>query len=104
MLLPGEAVDFWRVEQVEPPRLLRLRAEMRIPGKAWLQFTASPEGSGTRLIQTALFAPTGLSGLLYWYAMYPAHKFIFGDMVSGIARLARTAPVARSHDQRPVVA
>lgn len=92
-LLPGEAVDFWRVEQVERPRLLRLRAEMRVPGKAWLQFTATPEGSGTRLVQTALFAPRGLTGLLYWYAMYPAHKFIFGDMVAGVARLARSAPL-----------
>lgn len=104
VLLPGEAVDFWRVEQVERPRLLRLRAEMRIPGKAWLQFTAMPEGSGTRLIQTALFAPTGLSGLLYWYAMYPAHKFIFGDMVSGIARLARAEPVDAPVDASPVTA
>lgn len=91
-LLPGEAVDFWRVEIVEPPRVLRLRAEMRVPGKAWLQFTAVPEGSGTRLIQSALFAPRGLFGLLYWYAMYPAHLFIFGDMVRAIARLALTQP------------
>ncbi len=89
----GEAVDFWRVETVERPRLLRLRAEMRIPGKAWLQFTAVPEGSGTRLIQTALFAPRGLFGLLYWYAMYPAHLFIFGDMARALAALAREEPV-----------
>jgi hypothetical protein len=87
-LLPGEAVDFWRVEMIEPPRLLRLRAEMRVPGKAWLQFTAVNEGQGTRLLQTALFAPRGLFGLLYWYAMYPAHLFIFGDMVRAIAKLA----------------
>ncbi len=91
-LLPGEAVDFWRVEIVEPPRLLRLRAEMRVPGKAWLQFTAVPEGEGTRLLQTALFAPRGLFGLLYWYAMYPAHLFIFGDMVRAIAKLAQLEP------------
>ncbi len=89
----GEAVDFWRVETVERPRLLRLRAEMRIPGKAWLQFTAVPEGTGTRLIQTALFAPRGLFGLLYWYAMYPAHLFIFGDMARAIAALARQEPL-----------
>ncbi|HMS02787.1 MAG TPA: SDR family oxidoreductase [Gemmatimonadaceae bacterium] len=91
-LLPGEVVDFWRVELIEPPRLLRLRAEMRVPGKAWLQFTAVPEGQGTRLLQTALFAPRGLLGLLYWYAMYPAHLFIFGDMVRAIARLAQQEP------------
>ncbi|MBP6771347.1 MAG: SDR family oxidoreductase [Gemmatimonadaceae bacterium] len=89
----GEAVDFWRVEMVERPRLLRLRAEMKVPGKAWLQFTAVPEGNGTRLIQTALFAPRGLLGLLYWYAMFPAHLFIFGDMVRAVATLARTEPL-----------
>jgi hypothetical protein len=88
-LYVGEAVDFWRVDMIERPRLLRLRAEMRVPGKAWLQFTAVPEGQGTRLIQTALFAPRGLWGLLYWYAMYPAHLFIFGDMAAGVAKLAR---------------
>ena len=89
----GEALDFWRVEMVERPRLLRLRAEMRVPGQAWLQFSAVPEGNGTRLIQTALFAPRGLFGLLYWYAMYPAHLFIFGDMAKAVARLALTEPV-----------
>jgi uncharacterized protein YbjT (DUF2867 family)/uncharacterized protein YndB with AHSA1/START domain len=94
VLLEGEAVDFWRVEAVERPRLLRLRAEMKMPGKAWLEFMAVPEGSGTRLVQTALFAPRGLSGLLYWYAMYPAHRFIFGDMVNAVARLARSEPAA----------
>ncbi len=89
----GEAVDFWRVEMVERPRLLRLRAEMKVPGHAWLQFTAVPEGTGTRLIQTALFAPRGLFGLLYWYAMFPAHLFIFGDMAKAVARLALKEPV-----------
>lgn len=89
----GEAVDFWRVEMVERPRLLRLRAEMRVPGEAWLQFSAVPEGKGTRLMQTAIFAPRGLLGLLYWYAMYPAHLFIFGDMAKAVAQLARTEPV-----------
>jgi uncharacterized protein YbjT (DUF2867 family) len=87
-LLPGDALDFWRVERIEPARLLRLRAEMKVPGKAWLQFTAVPEGEGTRLIQTALYAPRGLLGLLYWWAMIPAHAFIFTDMVRAIARLA----------------
>jgi hypothetical protein len=89
----GEAVDFWRVEVVERPRLLRLRAEMKVPGNAWLQFLAVPEGSGTRLIQSALFAPRGLLGLLYWYAMYPAHLFIFGDMARKVAALARSEPL-----------
>jgi uncharacterized protein YndB with AHSA1/START domain len=94
VLLVGEAVDFWRVETVDRPRLLRLRAEMKMPGKAWLEFMAIPEGDGTRLVQTALFAPTGLSGLLYWYAMYPAHLFIFDDMVKAVARLARSEPAS----------
>jgi hypothetical protein len=94
VLRVGDAVDFWRVEIVERPRVLRLRAEMRMPGQAWLEFMAIPEGSGTRLVQTALFAPHGLSGLLYWYAMYPAHLFIFGDMVKAVARLACREPEA----------
>ncbi|MES2522067.1 MAG: SDR family oxidoreductase [Gemmatimonadota bacterium] len=92
-LYVGDAVDFWRVEMLERPRLLRLRAEMRVPGHAWLQFTTVPEGTGTRLIQTALFAPRGLTGLLYWYAMFPAHVFIFTDMVKAVARLAREEPL-----------
>ena len=83
-LLPGEALDFWRVEAVEPPRLLRLRAEMKVPGKAWLQWEVIPEGVGTRLVQTALFAPTGLFGMLYWYALYPMHGFIFSDLLHAI--------------------
>jgi uncharacterized protein YbjT (DUF2867 family) len=103
-LYPGDAVDFWRVEAIERPRLLRLRAEMRMPGMAWLQFTAVPEGTGTRLVQSAIFAPRGLSGLLYWYAMYPAHLLIFGDMVKAIAKLARNdariAAHAEAHDAR----
>lgn len=99
-LNPGDAVDFWRVEEVDRPRLLRLRAEMRIPGKAWLQFTALPEGTGTRLVQTALFAPRGLTGLLYWYAMYPAHLLIFGDMVRAIAALAMREEIGAAMQDR----
>jgi uncharacterized protein YbjT (DUF2867 family) len=85
-LLPGEALDFWRVEVVEPPHLLRLRAEMKVPGHAWLQWETVPEGSGTRLVQTALFAPTGLWGMLYWYSLYPVHKVIFSDLINAVAR------------------
>lgn len=84
-LLPGEALDFWRVEDVIEPRLLRLRAEMKVPGRAWLQFEAIPENGGARLVQTALFEPRGLAGILYWYSLYPAHKIIFGKMVRVIA-------------------
>lgn len=87
-LLPGEALDFWRVEEVAAPHLLRLRAEMKVPGRAWLQWEAIPEGDGTRLVQTALFDPMGLIGVLYWYLLYPIHGYIFSDMVRAIAREA----------------
>ncbi len=85
----GDAVDFWRVEAVEPDRLVRLRAEMKVPGEAWLQFESLPSPDGrTKLVQTAFFAPKGLFGLLYWYVLYPIHGLIFGAM---IARLAESA-------------
>jgi uncharacterized protein YbjT (DUF2867 family) len=85
----GDAIDFWRVEAVEPDRMLRLRAEMKVPGKAWLQFEALPlPAKQTRLVQTAFFDPKGLSGLLYWYLLYPIHGYIFGGMVKKIAEQA----------------
>jgi uncharacterized protein YndB with AHSA1/START domain len=88
----GDAVDFWRVEAVEPGRLLRLRAEMKVPGRAWLEFRAEPRGSGESVLsQTAFFAPRGLSGLLYWYALYPIHALIFSGMIRRIARRASAA-------------
>ncbi len=85
----GDALDFWRVESVEPDRLVRLRAEMKVPGRAWLQFQARPlpEG-GTLLSQTAFFAPKGLSGLLYWYLLYPLHSLIFSGMIRKVAEQA----------------
>ncbi len=86
---PGDAVDFWRAEAVEPPRLLRLRAEMRVPGRAWLQFEARPGDDGrVQLVQTAYFAPRGLAGLAYWYALYPIHRVIFGGLVRRVAERA----------------
>ena len=87
-LLPGDTVDCWRTEAVEPGRLLRLAAEMKLPGRAWLQFELTPENSGTSIRQTALFDPLGLAGLLYWYAFYPAHRLVFAGMLRGIARAA----------------
>jgi hypothetical protein len=90
-LLPGEAVDFWRVEKVEPGELLRLRAEMKVPGKAWLEFQVGSEGDGSRLAQTASFAPYGVWGNLYWYALYPLHKLIFSHMIRAVARDAERA-------------
>ncbi len=88
-VLIGDAVDFWRVETVEPPSLYRLRAEMKVPGKAWLQWEMAEAGEGkTQLVQTALFVPKGLSGTLYWYLLYPIHRLIFSAMVRNIARAA----------------
>jgi uncharacterized protein YbjT (DUF2867 family) len=87
-LLPGEALDFWRVESVEFPRALRLRAEMRVPGTARLQWEAVQEGEGTRLVQTALFAPRGLPGILYWYLLLPIHHCMFTGLVKALAREA----------------
>ena len=85
-LLPGESVDFWRVETVLDGRLLRLRAEMKVPGRAWLQWEAVPAEGGCKLVQTAAFAPRGPWGALYWYALYPLHKLIFSDMIDALAR------------------
>ena len=85
----GEALDFWRVEAVEVNRLLRLRAEMKVPGRAWLQFDVEPQGAQrAKLIQTAYFAPRGLGGLLYWYLLYPVHGLIFGQMPGRLAERA----------------
>lgn len=84
----GDALDFWRVEDVRPPELLRLRAEMKVPGKAWLQFEVEPIEGGSRVIQTAFFEPKGLPGLAYWYALYPIHGLIFAGTVRRLAERA----------------
>ena len=91
----GEALDFWRVEAIEPGRLLRLRAEMKVPGKAWLQFEVKAQGGDPRplLAQTAFFAPKGLLGLAYWYLLYPIHRMIFGGMIRRLAERAKTIAV-----------
>jgi uncharacterized protein YbjT (DUF2867 family) len=88
-LRAGEALDFWRVEDVQPNHLLRLRAEMKLPGKAWLQFESERQDGKTLLSVTAYFAPYGLFGFLYWYAMWPFHKFIFDGLTRQIASRAR---------------
>jgi uncharacterized protein YbjT (DUF2867 family) len=84
----GDALDFWRVEEVRAPSLLRLRAEMRVPGRAWLQYEVSAAPGGSRIVQTAFFEPKGVSGLAYWYVLYPAHAVIFRGMVRELARRA----------------
>jgi len=86
----GEALDFWRVEAVEADRLIRLRAEMKVPGKAWLEFQSVPQADGkTLLTQTAYFAAHGLVGFLYWYLLYPIHGFIFSGLIRKVAERAQ---------------
>jgi uncharacterized protein YbjT (DUF2867 family) len=87
-LRPGDALDFWRVEAIEPDRLLRLRAEMKVPGRAWLDFEVRPVAGGSEIRQTAIFDAAGLAGLLYWYALYPLHHLVFAGMLREIARRA----------------
>lgn len=89
ILRVGDALDFWRVEALEPNRLLRLRAEMKVPGRAWLEFQSVPTDNGhTRLVQTAYFAPKGLAGLLYWYGLYPIHGLIFSSLIDRLGEWA----------------
>lgn len=97
----GEELDFWRVEDLKINEYLLLRAEMKVPGKAWLQFEAVPKDGKTQLIQTAMFAPKGLFGFLYWYASYPAHFFIFEQMAQKIARGAEVLEGEKSISEMP---
>lgn len=93
----GDAVDWWRVEAVEPGRRLRLAAEMKIPGRAWLEFEVEPAGEQCRIRQTAIFDPIGLSGLLYWYGIYPLHSLVFAGMLKGLEEAARrSGPVSQA--------
>jgi uncharacterized protein YbjT (DUF2867 family) len=87
-LAVGDTVDFWRVEAYEPNRRLRLVAEMKLPGRAWLEFEVTPDGDGARIQQTAVFDPVGLLGLLYWYGIYPLHARVFAGMLHGLAHAA----------------
>jgi hypothetical protein len=85
-LKAGDALDCWRVEAFEAGRTLRLAAEMKLPGRAWLEFEVTAEAEGSLIRQTAVFDPVGLAGLLYWYLVYPLHQLVFGGMLRGIAR------------------
>ena len=89
-LAVGDAVDWWRVESYEPGRRVKFYAEMRLPGRAWLEFevTPAPDGNGSIIRQTAEFDPIGLAGLIYWYALWPAHACVFRGMIRGIAGAA----------------
>jgi hypothetical protein len=83
-LYVGDALDWWRVEAREEGRLLRLRAEMRLPGLAWLEFHVEQDGAGARLRQRATFHPRGLLGQLYWWGIAPFHGIVFGGMVRNL--------------------
>jgi uncharacterized protein YbjT (DUF2867 family) len=85
-LAVGDTVDFWRVEAYEPGRRLRLVAEMKLPGRAWLEFEVKPDSDGATIRQTAVFDPVGLLGLLYWYGVYPLHARVFAGMLREVAR------------------
>lgn len=85
-LRAGDSLDFWRVEVYDPPHRLRLRAEMKVPGQAWLEFELTPSPQGTIIRQTAEFYPRGVWGLLYWYGIYPIHRIVFQGMINGIAQ------------------
>ena len=91
-LLPGEAVDCWRVESVSAPNLLRLHCELRMPGRGWLQWEATREGDGTRLVQTAVFAPQGLGGAIFWYSFYPLIRLILTRLIRAIGNNALEEP------------
>lgn len=84
----GDALDFWRVEAYDPDRRLRLRAEMKLPGRAWLEFEVKDAEGGSTITQSAAFDPVGLPGQLYWYGIYPLHRRVFAGMLAGIARRA----------------
>ena len=92
----GDALDFWRVEALEDGHMLRLRAEMKLPGRAWLQYESQEAGEGrTRLVQTAVFIPKGLAGLVYWYGLYPIHAWIFRGLIRACARRAERLAAMR---------
>lgn len=84
----GDVIDFWRVEAYEPDLKLRLFAEMKLPGRAWLEFYVEKTPTGSRIKQIAIFDPVGLFGYFYWYLLYPLHHFVFSGMLQGIAKAA----------------
>ncbi len=81
----GDVLDWWRVQAYEPNQRLRLLAEMKVPGRAWLEFEVQPCNEGTTIRQTAIFDPVGVMGLVYWYGIYPLHALVFRGMLRNIA-------------------
>jgi uncharacterized protein YbjT (DUF2867 family) len=101
-LLPGDALDFWRVLAVEPPRRLLLLAEMKLPGEAVLEFSLAPaKEGGTELRQEARFLPRGLGGILYWYALEPLHHRVYRGMLAAMARAAGKPIIAGPQELKP---
>lgn len=100
----GDTIDCWRVEAFEPDHRLRLLAEMRLPGRAWLEFEVQPKGAGSEVRQTAIYDPVGLAGLAYWYLVYPLHQIVFAGMLRGIIRCGPYEQEAHDADWRPSVA
>ncbi len=100
----GDAVDFWRVEALEPDRLLRLRAEMKLPGAAWLELSVSPDLTGSSLRVTAFFEPHGLVGQLYWYVVAPIHAVVFRGLVDRIIAMAAQQPEAGARFRSAITA
>lgn len=98
-VVPGDTVDFWRVEAFEPDRRLRLVAEMKLPGRAWLEFEVDGNAATSQIRQTAIFDPLGLWGQLYWYALYPLHSLIFAGMLRNMVRASARAGVAEAAPQ-----
>lgn len=97
----GDTVDFWRVEARTEDRLLRFRAEMRLPGRAWLQFDVTPQDDGarSRITQTTYFEPKGLSGTVYWNLVHWAHRFLFAGLFRALT--ARIEQRAEAQDGLP---
>ena len=86
----GDALDFWRVEQFEDNKILRLQAEMKVPGRAWLEFEVTETDDGCSVRQTAIFDPVGLFGIVYWYSLFPLHEFVFRGMLRNICKAAKS--------------
>ena len=96
----GDTVDTFRVESIERNRRLRLKSEMNLPGRAWLEFEVTESGGSTQIRQTAIFDPVGLKGQLYWYSLYIPHEFVFNGMLRGIALAALRE--TKEHDLPPI--
>ena len=99
ILRVGDTVDFWRVEEHDPNHFLRLAAEMKLPGRAWLEFEVLGDDISSTIRQTAIFDPVGLLGLIYWYALYPLHQLVFAGMLRGIVH--KTMPLNKPANDEP---